>query len=664
MQEVHTSSSLKNIRVTDFIYDGDATDVDMVMNLAKDVAYDGSTVDYTGIDSEGAPQQGLAPIIEGTLNVAGSVYADSAEFVREQYPNLVLNVAGGYYIRFADKAVQDICVANWGDGIGITEAQAAAVTSLSTKFTSNTEITSFDELKKFTGLTTISSRAFYGATNLQSIDLTNITTLTNGANFKNATSLNIVLNMPNYVGIIPYGAFENTAISGIENLGSATIIQGSPNVNAGGWDNHAAFRKCTNLKYANLPITLTTIQYAAFAGCTQLTEVNFADKSSITEIGVGAFCDVPIEFDIDFPNLTGTLGYAAFQNTKIRRVLNLGSISIIDGTGDGRGPYGSYGGWGAFKNCTELTDITLPTSLTTIGTQAFYGCTSLEIADLSLPNLTSLGQNAFYGVNIRKISNLGKITSLPNANSNTQNFGKKDILEEIVLPETLTYIPEYSFLGYSNLKKINTENIEKIGGYVFVNALNGVELRMSKLSTIEGNQLFYNSGVTILDFRGSTFTDTKDSFAQGATNLHTVYLPDTLKRIGYSAFDGCASLEIADLSLPNLELLESRAFIGVKITKISNLGKITAINPNHQDNANLGDKSVLKEVTLPNTIKTIGNYTFKDYTALETITIERGASGISVGAYAFEDLPSSINFNVDLGAFVSLGYGAFQGISI
>ena len=112
MKEVYTTSSLKNIRVTDFIYDGDATDVDMVMNLAKDVAYDGSTVDYTGIDSEGASQQALTPIIEGTLNVAGSVYEDSASFVREQYPNLALNVAGGYYIRFADKAVQDICVAS------------------------------------------------------------------------------------------------------------------------------------------------------------------------------------------------------------------------------------------------------------------------------------------------------------------------------------------------------------------------------------------------------------------------------------------------------------------------------------------------------------------------------------------------------------------------
>ena len=302
-------------------------------------------------------------------------------------------------------------------------------------FTNNTNITSFNELKKFTEVTSISSRAFYGATNLQSIDLTNIITLNNGANFKNASSLNIVLNMPNYVGVIPYGAFENTAISGIENIGSATIIQGSANVNAGGWGNHSAFRNCTNLKYANFPNTLTSIQYGAFAGCIQLTNVNFEDNSSINEIGVGAFCDVPVEFDIDFSNLTGTLGYAAFQNTKIRNILNLGLITTIGGIGDGNGPYGAYGAWGAFKNCIELTDVILPSSLTTIQEQAFYGCTaltnitfptslitigknafnnctSLEIENLSLPNLETLGSGAFNGVKISKISNLGKITAI------------------------------------------------------------------------------------------------------------------------------------------------------------------------------------------------------------------------------------------------------------
>lgn len=72
----------------------------------------------------------------------------------------------------------------------------------------------------------------------------------------------------------------------------------------------------------------------------------------------------------------------------------------------------------------------------------------------------------------------------------------------------------------------------------------------------------------------------------------------------------------------------------------------------------------MKEIVLPNTIKTIGNHTFRDYKALETITIESGASGISVGGSAFGGLSSLVNFNVDLGAFVSLGNNAFNGIKV
>ena len=88
------------------------------------------------------------------------------------------------------------------------------------------------------------------------------------------------------------------------------------------------------------------------------------------------------------------------------------------------------------------------------------------------------------------------------------------------------------------------------------------------------------------------------------------------------------------------------------------------LNAENSREENLGDKSVLREITLPNTLKTIGDSTFNGYTALETITIESGASGINVGADAFSGLPSSTTFNVDPDAFVSLGSNAFNGTSI
>ena len=699
------SKSLRNIRVTDFIYDGDATDVDMVMNLSKDIAVDGSTVDYTGIDSEGAPQQTLAPIIEGTLNIAGSVYKDSVEFVREQYPNLALNVAGGYYIRFADKAVQDICVTNWGDGIGITEAQAAAVTSLSTKFTSNTEITSFDELKKFTGLTTISSRAFYGATNLQSIDLTNITTLTNGANFKNASSLNIVLNMPNYTGVIPYGAFENTAISGIENLGSATIIQGSANVNAGGWDNHAAFRKCTNLKYANLPSTLTTIQYAAFAGCTQLANINFEDNSSINEIGIGAFCDTPIEFDINFPNLTGTLGYAAFQNTKIKKILNLGLITEIGGTNDSWGPYGSYGAWGAFKNCKELVDVTLPPSLVTIYPRAFEGCSALTNLNIQ-EGLTTIGSYVFYGCS--SLRNVSMPVSLKTIER--EAFAGCTSLENITLPG----IDKIDYCAFYNCTALNSATFSTasiIGERAFDGCTSLVieDLALPNLTSIK-NLAFRNVTVKKVSNLGTSITnlnvpcltfgkqDTLEEFhiPSSVTScnsvdtfngyINTKFYADWSKITVYNnfTFKNCQALEIqatdlanvtiygdstfmnchiiGELSMPNLQNSSLRFngynSIAGDLTKVLNLGiKVTTLSSGcFYNNPNL------TEVNLPPQLTRIDQEAFRGCSALTKINFPVALT--TIGSNAFRDCPSLEIKDLVLPNLTSIGYNAFCGTRI
>lgn len=76
------------------------------------------------------------------------------------------------YIIFADPVVGQICATNWGDGVGITPSQAARVTSLASKFLGNTQITSFDELEYFTGLTTLGNNvAFQGCTALASFKL-------------------------------------------------------------------------------------------------------------------------------------------------------------------------------------------------------------------------------------------------------------------------------------------------------------------------------------------------------------------------------------------------------------------------------------------------------------------------------------------------------------
>lgn len=153
---------LKDIRVIGFVYDGDSTDTDMLAALANDLDKDGNEHPYNGIDSEGKVMNDAHPVIEGTLNIEGSVYEDSAETIRANYPNLTLVVEGGYYIRYADPVVQQICAENWGDGVGITAEQAAKVTTFGTAFNGRTDITSFDEARFFTGLKSFASNGFSG----------------------------------------------------------------------------------------------------------------------------------------------------------------------------------------------------------------------------------------------------------------------------------------------------------------------------------------------------------------------------------------------------------------------------------------------------------------------------------------------------------------------
>ena len=777
-----STSPLKNIRVIGFVYNGDSTDADIIMNLAKNIAADGSTVDYTGIDSEGIPQSGLVPIIEGTLNIAGSVYEDSASFVREQYPNLVLNVTGGYYIRFADKAVQDICAANWGDGLGTTEAQAAAVTSLGTKFNKNANITEFMELSKF-GVTSIAADGFLGCTNLTKVDLSKISALNSQA-FRDCVNFagdgNGDLRLPALTSIsnCVFGGYNQTECTGLKrvlDLGNIVTLPDGANIYSGVFRNQInltevhlpetlttigsrCFESCSSLVNINLPSSITTISYSAFNGCTSLeiedlslpnlTEIQtfafngvritkisnlgkltslreiswneniFGDKTTltlvnlpstlisvgnyvfngytnaeinynnanitslgtkafygakkisnlntpkITKIAYYAFCNIGSfddNFSLNAPNLT-SIGTAAFSHSGIKKVENLGTITslpngqwdstlqdnvgvfakcknlescILPETLETIGSYAFIGcsalsginlpsslktiGDAAFSDCTAFTSIGFPSSITAIGSNAFKECTSLEIDDLALPNLTSIGKGAFMNVKIRRISNLGKLTYLNDASESGYTFGDRNILEEIILPETMTEIYDNALYKYTALTNVTLP---------------------SSLTTIKANAF------------------------NGCTALTNITLPQSLITIGKNAFSNCTSLEIGDLSLPNLEILGSGAFNGVKISKISNLGKITAVNPENSSSANLGDKSVLREITLPNTIKTIGNGTFSGYTALETITIESGASGINVGAGAFSGLPSSTTFNVDPDAFVSLGSNAFNGTSI
>lgn len=167
-------------------------------------------------------EDSLTPAIAKDSEFEGSIisdvaYEDAVTYLRTKFPKLTIQVIdNNYYIRFKDPEVLKVLIANGiGDSVGITTAQAKN-TNVGMMFKSNTSITSFDEFSAFQQ--TLQNDAFFGCTNLQSIDLSQATYINDRA-FKDCTNLVMDINCPNLIQI-GKEAFRNSGVKNVLNLGS------------------------------------------------------------------------------------------------------------------------------------------------------------------------------------------------------------------------------------------------------------------------------------------------------------------------------------------------------------------------------------------------------------------------------------------------------------
>lgn len=610
------SDKLANIRVVGFDHVGDSSDIDMIASFVTTLNEAGFRK-YNGINANGGNTTDL-PVLDGKLSVNTPVYEDTLEIVRQNYPQLKITEPK-LYIRFSDPEVLRVLLANGvGDGVGITTEQAEAVTSIGAWFKGNTEITSFDEFERFTGVKSLSN-AFNGCVNLTRIPLEHVESL--GGWGSNGTFQNSGITYANLASI---KAFTNSSNEACQFMGSKIqelIIGGDVTAIPAANSNNGFARNCIDLKKVVFNNKIASIGSWAFYGCSSLRTLEFGDKYSVTEIGCSAFCKCSsLETDIDFPNLVKLPGYDTFFGcSSLKHVLSLGKlVSLVGAPNLGYNSSLFYAcknletvmlpetlesiGALVFRDCTSLRECNFPQSLKTIDDMAFYNCTSLSIEDVSLPNLTSLGQNAFYGVKIKKMV-LGKedeTLTLPAGTTSTQNYGDKSVLKEVEL-HGVTSIPKLTFRGYALASIKFPQNVTSIAYSAFhgCQKLTG-EMNFPNITTIPA-ETFYNTGITsikaplVTSILGGNAADS-GAFSS-CKSLRSASIP-LVSSIGGKAFISCSALE--SVELPSVNSISYQAFYGCSSMKRVDIGEgITEIGYMAFDGCNQVESFICRAVTPP-----------------------------------------------------------------
>ena len=451
--------------------------------------------------------------------------------------------------------------------------------------------------------TTVTNNLFKGQDKLTSITIGgSVKSIGDGAFYDcgdNEGVLEMVLSLGNGVTSIGIDAFYSCeALKSVTLPSALTLI------------NNNAFRY-TGIYSLTIPASVDSLGEMAFSDCHNLASIRIEDSNKPLKMKEGYYCP----FNFSDADKTVYIG----RNLKLTEDGNpfINATSVVFGDNvtaiNNKLLYGSK----------KLTNITIGSGVTTIGDGAFYHCGDDEgVYEMTLSmgkNVTSIGGNAFYSCEALKTVTLPSSLKLIGGSA----FAGTGIYS-ISIPASVDSLGERTFGSCGNLASIRIENSNKElkmhNGYYGTFAFSEAEK-----DVYVGRNLKLNDNTTTFDNTTSVvFSDNvtfiNDRLFTGTKKLTSITIGNGVTTIGNAAFHDCGD----DEGVYELVLTLGR--------------NVTTIN----DEA-FRSCEALKTLTLPATLKSIGNYAFES-AGIYSLVIPAAAESLGERAFCSCGNLTSIRF--------------------